>query len=428
MSFSFLLYPAPPFRLDYTVWALRRTLDNIIDRWDGETYCRVLEIGRNACEIEVSQLRNTEQPLLQVVVKGAATRHQARSQVTATLEQLLGTNIRLDGFYQQVNGYPGQAYLASSFRGVKPPRFASLFEALVNAFACQQISLLLGIRLLNKLAIKYGPVYEQNGVKSYGFPIPSALAGLESEALRPLGFSRNKSKAIISLAKDIYSQELDLGLLASMPDEQVLEHLSAIRGVGRWTAEYVLLRGMGRLNVFPGDDVGARNHLAAWLGLELKDYPSVMKAVEAWNPYAGLIYFHLLLQRLRERGELPEDISKEIDMIKVKRVYDHTENGGGRRFLVERLWPRGIRKDDLHAEAWLKDAAPSPELRKWFNHDPSKWEEFQHRYMAELDRHPEAWKPLREAARHGDVVLLYSARDTEHNNALVLKQYLQEHL
>ncbi len=115
-------------------------------------------------------------------------------------------------------------------------------------------------------------------------------------------------------------------------------------------------------------------------------------------------------------------------MIKVERVYDHTVSGHGRRYLVERLWPRGIKKEELHLDAWLKDVAPSPELRKWFSHDPAKWEEFQRRYRAELDSHPEAWEPILEAARKGDVTLLYGARDREHNSAVLLKEYLQKRL
>ena len=115
-------------------------------------------------------------------------------------------------------------------------------------------------------------------------------------------------------------------------------------------------------------------------------------------------------------------------MIEIKRVYDSLKGGNGARFLVERLWPRGIKKEALHMDAWLKDVAPSPELRQWFGHDPQKWEEFQRRYRAELDAHPEAWQPLVEAARRGNVTLLYSARDTEHNSALLLKEYLEKHL
>lgn len=114
-------------------------------------------------------------------------------------------------------------------------------------------------------------------------------------------------------------------------------------------------------------------------------------------------------------------------MLKTKRVYEDAKASDGVRFLVERLWPRGIKKEELKMKAWLKDVSPSPELRKWFAHDPDKWQEFQKRYRAELKANPEAWKPILEAAKRGDVTLLYSARDTEHNSALVLKSFLDKH-
>jgi uncharacterized protein YeaO (DUF488 family) len=115
-------------------------------------------------------------------------------------------------------------------------------------------------------------------------------------------------------------------------------------------------------------------------------------------------------------------------MLKTKRVYEDAQTSDGVRFLVERLWPRGIKKDDLKMKTWLKEVAPSPELRKWFAHDPDKWSEFQKRYRAELKTNSEAWKPIVEAARHGTVTLLYSARDEEHNSALVLKSFLEKHM
>ena len=115
-------------------------------------------------------------------------------------------------------------------------------------------------------------------------------------------------------------------------------------------------------------------------------------------------------------------------MLKTKRVYESAKTSDGVRFLVERLWPRGIKNEELKMKAWLKDVAPSPELRKWFAHEPAKWEEFQKRYRAELKGNPDSWTPILEAARQGDVTLLYSARDSEHNSALLLQQFLEEHL
>jgi uncharacterized protein YeaO (DUF488 family) len=115
-------------------------------------------------------------------------------------------------------------------------------------------------------------------------------------------------------------------------------------------------------------------------------------------------------------------------MIYLKRVYDRPEPTDGTRLLVERLWPRGIKKEMLHMALWLKEAAPSEALRRWFGHDPLKWADFQSHYGSELDRNPEAWQPIVEAAQRGNVTLLYSARDTAHNNAVALKAYIEKAL
>jgi uncharacterized protein YeaO (DUF488 family)/nucleotide-binding universal stress UspA family protein len=113
-------------------------------------------------------------------------------------------------------------------------------------------------------------------------------------------------------------------------------------------------------------------------------------------------------------------------MIRIKRAYEPVERRDGQRILVERLWPRGMTKDALAADAWMRDVAPSTALRKWFDHRVERWEEFQRRYRDELDANPSAWKPLLEASEHGTVTLLYSAHDTLHNGALVLRDHLLE--
>ena len=132
-------------------------------------------------------------------------------------------------------------------------------------------------------------------------------------------------------------------------------------------------------------------------------------------------------RRHRDNGDV-RGWGHDQAMISVKRAYDPAGRGDGRRFLVERLWPRGIRKESLRMDAWLKDVAPSTELRKWFSHDPAKWPEFQRRYRAELDAHPEAWQPILDAAADGEVALIYSSHDAEHNNAVALRDYLDQKL
>jgi uncharacterized protein YeaO (DUF488 family) len=110
--------------------------------------------------------------------------------------------------------------------------------------------------------------------------------------------------------------------------------------------------------------------------------------------------------------------------ISLARVYDLGERADRPSFLVERLWPRGIRRAALAGSEWLPEVGPSSELRKWFGHDPARWDEFRRRYFAELDGSPEVWRPLAEAAATSDITLLYSSRDTTHNNAVALREYL----
>ncbi len=110
--------------------------------------------------------------------------------------------------------------------------------------------------------------------------------------------------------------------------------------------------------------------------------------------------------------------------IPIRRVYEPPAPEDGARLLVDRLWPRGVTKAKLQLAGWLKEAAPSDSLRRWFDHDPTRWEEFQRRYKAELEANPNAWQPILQAARDGRVALLFAAKDADHNNAIVLKAFL----
>lgn len=113
-------------------------------------------------------------------------------------------------------------------------------------------------------------------------------------------------------------------------------------------------------------------------------------------------------------------------MIRIKRTYELPARGDGRRILVERLWPRGMKKESLKADAWMKEVAPSTELRQWFDHRVERWDKFRQRYRDELDANPGAWESILDQASRGTVTLLYSAHDTSHNGAVVLCEYLME--
>jgi DNA-3-methyladenine glycosylase II len=306
MSHSTLfLEPVPPFRLDLTVWTLRRRPDNAVDRWDGQTYRRVLPLPAGPVEVAVTQVGSAAAPRLRVLVEGQSLRSSVRGAVVSALERLLGLRIDLAAFYRFAARQPRLRQLAQRFQGMKPPRFASVFECLINAIACQQVTLTLGIRLLNRLAANYGPGLQEGSAAAHAFPRPDDLAGLRPDELRRFGFSRQKGRAMIELARSITEGRVSLEGLAELPDEAATERLRGLRGVGRWTAEYVLLRGLGRTNIFPGDDVGGRNNLQRWLHRAGPlDYEGVQRTLARWQRYGGLIYFHLLLDRLAEAGYL----------------------------------------------------------------------------------------------------------------------------
>jgi DNA-3-methyladenine glycosylase II len=296
-----------PFRLDLTVWALRRRPGNAVDRWDGRTYRRAIPIGDAIADLAVVQVGPPGAPRLEVSVTTdkAVARHRLCSESMTMLRRMLGLDIDLGDFYRCAERDPDLHRLAVRFRGLKPPRFPSVFECLANAIACQQLTLTVGIELLNRLAASYGRPAPGEPPGPKAFPETRDLMGLEPEALRPLGFSRHKSVALVGLAGSVEQGEVDLEDIAAADDYEATAALQELRGIGRWSAEYALLRGLGRLNVFPGDDVGARNNLQRWLGRrEHFDYNEVRRVTSRWAPYSGLVYFHLLLDRIDEAGWL----------------------------------------------------------------------------------------------------------------------------
>ncbi len=304
-TLAYSLVPVPLFRLDLAVWVLRRRAENLIDRWDGRSYRRVLALEGGAVDVAVTQIGPPEAPRLRVVVAGERIGADTRPAVTAALERLLGLRIDLTEFERFAAPDIHLGPLARRFRGMKPPRFPTLFECLVNAIVCQQVTLTLGIRLLGRLAELYGLEAKGGADQARAFPRPEDLAGRTPEELRLQGISRQKARALIDLASAVAEGRLDLERLAAEPDDFVVDRLCRLRGVGRWTAEYVLLRGLGRLHIFPGDDVGAQNNLKRWLETQAPlDYEGVDRALAPWRPYAGLIYFHLLLDRLAATGAI----------------------------------------------------------------------------------------------------------------------------
>lgn len=298
------LSTASPFRLDLTSWALRRREKNAVDRWDGSRYTRVIAVDSSPVRLTVTQETTGAEPVLIVSLHPGAG-DQLREDTGLLVQKILGLTVDLQPFYVLARDNELLRPLVEQFSGVRPPRFPSVFEALVNSIACQQVTLDLGIILLNRLSERFGPAVNDHGTVQHGFPGPADLAEATEEALRQLGFSHQKARAIRELAADVVADRLDLASLDSMTNREAVDYLSTIRGIGRWSAEYVLLRGLGRLDTFPGDDVGAQNNLQRLFHLVDKpNYEQIRDLTSPWHPYEGLVYFHLLLEKLQTKGVL----------------------------------------------------------------------------------------------------------------------------
>jgi DNA-3-methyladenine glycosylase II len=295
----FSVEPTPPFRLDLTAWAIRRRPGNQVDYWDGETYRRVLAIERKPVLISVTQAGPIDTPRIVVTAVGEHLSPRAKQPVVLALERLFGLRTDLSAFYKLASQRPRMRELAGRFRGLKPPRFPTVWEGIVNGIACQQLSLTVGILLLNRLSAACGMAFETPDEPRYSFPRPEDLAIAAPQTIRSLGFSGAKTRTLIELGCEISAGRLDLEALAHLSNEQAASKLVELRGIGRWTAEYTLLRGLGRIDLFPGDDIGARNNLKRWMRIRGPlDYARVAHLVSRWKPYGGLIYFHLLLDSI----------------------------------------------------------------------------------------------------------------------------------
>jgi DNA-3-methyladenine glycosylase II len=296
---QFEIEPSAPFRLDLTAWALLRRSHNAIDRWQPPTYRRVLSLDGGAVALSVTQVSAPDVPQLSVMLAGRPIDPSTEPLVLTALDRLLGLTVDLSDFAMMAAQDPLLGPLAERMRGLRPPRFPTVFEALVNGVACQQLSLAVGIHLLNRVTAEHGrPVSDDPG-GARAFPDPEDLAPLEPDALNRHGFSMTKARTIIDTARAIVAGDLDLSGLERLDDTAAIERLTSLGGIGRWTAEYVLLRGLGRLHIFPGDDVGAHNKLRRLFGIDTPlDYRSVNRLIAPWQPHAGVVYFHLLLDSL----------------------------------------------------------------------------------------------------------------------------------
>lgn len=280
----------PPYRLDLTVDALRRLAANVVDVvGDDGVYRRALADRRGSNLIEVVQPSARS---LRVRVAG-----RGGERWIPVVEQMLGTHVRLDEWHGRVKPFPWLAFLARELKGLRPPRYPSMWEALAHSIVFQQISIHAAASVMRRLIEALSEPLEHGGTLYYPFIAPQTLLQGSEQTLRSAGLSTNKVAHLRSAAAAVLDEMVTAPLIESLPSPQAAQRLTAVRGIGAWSAAVVLLRGFGRLDVFPMKDTGVARSIKALSGNTNIDAHALL---EALGPVRGMLYFHLLLGRMRK--------------------------------------------------------------------------------------------------------------------------------
>ncbi len=287
----------PPYRLDLTVTALRRLSTNLVNVLTADgAFLRVLGPAGHRVIVRAVQHRREA---LAVTLDGAAGDHQT---ALATVRRMLGTDRDVSDFARAARRIPWLAPLAARLRGLKPPRYATLWEALVNAIVFQQVSLAAASAITRRLIVALERPLEADGAVLYPFPSVEEFVAAGDSQLRTLGLSRGKIGTLRRSAEAVLSGTLDEASLEGQPSPEAASSLQRIKGIGPWTAAVILLRGLGRLDVFPLNDTSVARNVRFVAGERSVDVPATL---EALRPCQGMLYYHLLLGRLEARGEIP---------------------------------------------------------------------------------------------------------------------------
>ena len=284
-----------PYRLDLTAVVMRRLSTNVVDVFDGTAYRRLLGAPNEPVLLAV------EQHAAGTLTARLEGPHAEAFDLTAIVRRALGTEVDLASFYAGAASVPWLHAIATGARGVKPPRYPSLWETVVNAVVYQQVSIHAAGAILRRVIERHSVPREVAGVRLYPFPSARTLLDADPVELRALGLSINKVSSLKAVAGAIESGELNELALEPLSTPQLVEALVAHRGIGPWTAAVVALRGFGRLDVFPMNDSGATASLR-----KLSGDPNVEAEpiIEALVPQQGMLYYHLLLGRLNATGEV----------------------------------------------------------------------------------------------------------------------------
>lgn len=287
-----------PYRLDLTATVLRRLSTNVVDVFDGQTYRRMLGDRARPLLLEVTQ---SAPELLSVRASGDPDIDAA-----TLVRRMLGADVDLTHFYASVADFPWLAKIVHAARGVKPPRYPSLWEAIVNAVVFQQLSIHAAAAILRRVVERYEPLRPVGPIALAPFVCADIIAAADPLELRALGLSVNKVVALRVLARAVLDGELDETMLETLGTEELVARLVTFKGIGPWTAAVVALRGFGRLDVFPMNDSGVARSLRDLSGDPAVDAGAILARLRHQR---GMLYYHLLIGRLAARGDIALAVS-----------------------------------------------------------------------------------------------------------------------
>jgi len=276
---------------------------NLPDVYENGVYKRVLHVGKKPVLVSVSSNGTVERPRLSV-----ETHPRPLTQEMKLLRKLLSvmfaSSFDFKGFFSVASKDRLMHTIVNDLRGLRPVSPPTLFEALIIAITEQQISLDAAISIRSRLVQKYGDRMTLDGGEFYAFPTPAVLAETNPKTIRSVGLSMNKARYVNELSKKVVRGELNLEKLREMNDECAITELTKIKGVGQWTAEYALIRGMGRVNSLPADDLGIQRAVSrAYFNGKKISSKTVRKVLAKFAPYSGIAAFFLMYHLFWGRGD-----------------------------------------------------------------------------------------------------------------------------
>lgn len=289
--------PRAPFNFDATARFFLFTEAEIVDNFDGTNYTRACHLGEKLLLLRVRSEGTRSRPALAVSLSPArAVMRDVSTGADATVRRMFSVDHDLKQFRAQVAGDPLMSRLEAEHRGLRLPRWATLFESLLNSILLQQIATSVAWTFRRRVVERFGEQLTVAGKKFYAFPLPSVIARASVEELRALGLSGAKAQSIIDLARAVESGALDGDALALEDNEGVIARLSALRGVGRWTAEWVLMLHFGRTDVFAAADLFLRGAVVKYYndGARMSEREIREFARERWGAWGSYVALYML--------------------------------------------------------------------------------------------------------------------------------------